>query len=309
MPDNLAIIIPTYNRENRLIAFLKSIKEQSVYPQEVIIVDASVNSAECLIKGVEGLNVRYIRSEVPCLTKQRNIGISNVSIDIDIVGFLDDDVILCNNAIDNMISFWRQVSDSTGGVSFNIIDNPLPSLIKVKKLFSLDSSKKGKLLRSSFNSSLYPVVMDMRTQWLSGACTIWRKELLDKFKYDENLKGYGLLEDVDFSYRAGKQYDLFVLGNAQVKHLTDSVPKRRAFQLGLVEVLNRYYFLSKHKEFSILSFYWAFIGLITLGVISSIKQLSISRLKRALGNVAGVCSVLILKGRLLKSHKYSNIKN
>lgn len=308
--EKLALVIPTKDRPKEIRRLLLSIQNQSRQSDQIIIVDGGhVPLGKDILADFSDLNIDYVRVYPPSLTKQRNVGIQAIASYITLVGFLDDDIILCNGAIDNMLSFWHDAPENAGGASFNIINTPLPTLIRVKKLFVLDSLKKGELLRSGFSTSLYPVTADRKVQWLSGGNTIWRKELLDKFKFDENLKGYGLMEDLDFSYEVGKYYELFVIANAIVKHFSRSIHMKKAFQLGLTEVTNRYYFLCKHKEFSIFLFYWASLGLIVIGIISSLIHLKFNRLKRTFGNIIGVSYTLVLKEKLPRDYEYSDIKD
>jgi len=294
----LVFIIPTIGRYSGINALLGSIENQNPKPDLIIIVDSNKEYSENKFKKYS-FPIKYVHTGPNSLTEARNIGIKNVSDDIELVGFLDDDTVLCNDAMDNMYSFWRSTSENAGGASFNIINFPPLKVMALKKLFFLDSTEKGRLLKSGFGTSLYPVTADRKVQWLSGGNTIWRKEVFDKFKFDENLKGYGFVDDLDFSYRVGKHYELFVVVKANMKHFTCPIDKKKLFHFGLREVTSRYYFLCKHKEFSIILFYWAYLGLIITDIISDIRNLRCHYSKRSFGNMIGVFYTLVFKGKSL----------
>lgn len=296
--NKLAFIIPTIGRYPGINALLDSIENQNPKPDLIIIVDSNKEYSENKFKKYS-FPIEYVHTGPNSLTEARNIGIKNVPDDIELVGFLDDDTVLCNGAMNNMYSFWRSASENIGGASFNIINFPPLKATMFKKLFLLNSTEKGKLLKSGFGTSLYPVTEDKKVQWLGGGNTIWRKEVFDKFKFDENLKGYGFVDDLDFSYRVGKHYELFVAAKANMKHFTSPIDKKKLFQFGLREVTSRYYFLCKHKEFSIILFYWAYLGLIITDIISDIRNLRCHYSKRSFGNMIGVFYTLMFKGKSL----------
>lgn len=86
-------------RPEPLLNLLKSVQEQTLYPDEILIVDGSPdNKTELLLKinNIEKLKYFCVEEKDRGLTRQRNYGISKVNIDSEIVCFLDDDVVLDN---------------------------------------------------------------------------------------------------------------------------------------------------------------------------------------------------------------------
>lgn len=55
---------------------------------------------------------------------------------------------------------------------------------------------------------LSPVDDDIFAEWVFGGATCWSKNVLNEFKFDEWFSGYGFGEDLDFSYRVGKNINL-----------------------------------------------------------------------------------------------------
>lgn len=304
----LAVIVVTMGKYQGIKTLLDSIESQNVKADLVIIVDANKQHSEERL-GKYSFPMKYLHTGPNALTEARNIGIKNVPGDFELIGFLDDDIVLCDNAIANMHFFWRNASADTGGAAFNVINFPAIYNMKIKELFSLNSSEKGRVLKSGFGSSLYPVTTDIKTQWLSGGNTVWRRVLFNEYRFDENLKGYGFVDDLDFSYQMGTKYKLFVLAKACIEHFSATEHTNRIFRFGLMEVTSRYYFLRKHKELSVILFYWAYLGLIITGIISSIRHLNFSYFKRACGNAVGVFYTLIPMKKLINGHSCNNIRD
>jgi glycosyltransferase involved in cell wall biosynthesis len=296
----LAVIAITIGKYQGLKTLLDSIESQAVKADLVIIVDANKHYSEERL-GKYSFPVRYIHTGPNSLTEARNIGIKNVPGDFDLICFLDDDIVLCENALTNMHSFWRNASKDTGGDAFNVINFPVIPRMKTKELFVLDSLEKGKVLKSGFGSSLYPIAEDLKTQWLSGGNSVWRRALFSDYRFDEKLKGYGFVDDLDFSYQVGKKYKLYVLANACLEHFSATSNRKSIFRYGLLEVTSRYYFLCKHRELSSIMFYWAYSGLIINGFLSSIMRLNFNYFKRACGNLCGVFYTLLLKDRAINN--------
>lgn len=303
----LAVIVITMGKYQGIKTLLDSIESQNAKTDLVIVVDANKQYSKDKLEKYS-FPIKYLHTGPNALTEARNIGIKNVPGDFELIGFLDDDTVLCDNAIINMHSFWRNASADTGGASFNVVNFPAIYNMKIKKLFNLNSSEKGKVLKSGFGSSLYPVTTDIKTQWLSGGNTIWRSRLFSEYRFDEKLKGYGFVDDLDFSYQAGKQYKLFVVSKARIEHFSATEHTNKIFRFGLMEVTNRYYFLRKHKELSLILFYWAYIGLIITGIISSIRHLNFSYFKRACGNTVGVLYTLIQGKRLIRGCSCNSVR-
>src|SRR6476620_9027021 len=92
-----SLIICTYMRPKPLLALLQSVKSQMLYPDEILIVDGSLNSdTEQMLKENAFENLQYflVPDNERGLTRQRNFGISKTATDTDIVCFLDYDTIL-----------------------------------------------------------------------------------------------------------------------------------------------------------------------------------------------------------------------
>ena len=114
---NFTLVICTYMRPNPLLTLLKSVQEQTLYPNEILIIDGSTNDeTKAILESNKFKNLQYFK--VPLehrgLTKQRNFGVSNVSKDSDIICFLDDDTVLEPNYFEEIIKTYLVYPNALG---------------------------------------------------------------------------------------------------------------------------------------------------------------------------------------------------
>lgn len=291
--NELCLIIPTRNRPQLLLRLFESIKIQEVYPEQLIVVDGSDVPIKDIIDKINFIKIDYVRVYPPGLTKQRNEGLKNVEQDIKYIGFLDDDIVLKEHCIKNLVSFWKTADSGIAGCSLNIEDFidkrfSLPGII-YDKIFCSGTKIKGKILKSGINSNIFPAEKMFFSKWLCGGATIYRKEIFQKYKYDEWYTGYGIVEDVEISYRISKEYKLVVLSDAKVCHIED-VTKKNFYNFGQIHTVNRFYFVRKNKEFSVLLCAWASFGIILRAYIDLFRRGNniIDTFKYSLGILDGI---------------------
>ena len=112
-----SLIICTYKRKQALLKLLLSVESQNIYPDEIIIVDGSAdNETQIMLDENQFKNLRYckVAPGQRGLTKQRNIGISQVSAVADIVFFLDDDTILNQDYFENILKSYTLFPKALG---------------------------------------------------------------------------------------------------------------------------------------------------------------------------------------------------
>ena len=287
--------MPTKDRPDDLKRMLTSLAVQSVKPAQVIIVDGSEHPVVDVVAGIEGLPLEYVRHFPPSLAAQRNAGMAALKPEIELAGYLDDDLVIERGAVEAMLDFWLGAGANVGGAAFNIIDHPPVRARRLKHLLLMSSSRPGAMLRSGFPSPIGTVAETTYTEWLSGGATVWRREVITAFAYDEWFLGTGYLEDVDYSYRVSRRYRLAVVADARVQHLTHPVPADRQFLVGRSQIINRVYLARKHTGLSVALCAWALLGTSSLNFGLSLLDRDRARLSRLRGNLAGVGS--ILRGR------------
>lgn len=129
--------------------------------------------------------------------------------------------------------------------------------------------------------------------WLPGCAMVWKKDVFKEFMFDENFSGYARYEEVDFSYRVGKKYRMFMVADAKAQHLSRVESTDFSFPLGKMEVLNRLYFVRKYPELSTSLCAWALFGIFLNNVLIGVLSMDIRRLYRARGNLAGFAKALL----------------
>lgn len=148
----ISVIIPTCNRVQDLKKTLDSLLKQTIFPDEVIIVDDSDDreTKNMLKKDKQSeIQYKYIRKAgEKSGAISRNIGIKNAM--GDIIFFFDDDVILENNYIEKILEIYAEKQNTVGVQGY--ILNRRKSEIKniVNKFFFLVHSEynKNRLLPS-----------------------------------------------------------------------------------------------------------------------------------------------------------------
>lgn len=231
-----SIIICTKDRPDDMVKCLDSIIKQTLIPKEVIVVDSSEdNRVELVVLDdkIDSLNIIYIHSS-PGLTKQRNIGVKKST--GDILFFLDDDIVLEPDFSKIIMSdFLKDHENNIGGIqgidlNIKIIEKVNYKHLLYYRLFLLDrSDTHGKLLPSGNVSHLNEGIKDIRfskinkkTNVLCGGYVGYRRKIFEHLSFDESYIGYSHGEDVDFSHRVSKKYELYLNPNAKVYHNQDT---------------------------------------------------------------------------------------
>jgi len=289
--NKIAFVVPTKDRPDDLRRMLTSVQCQSVNPDQIIVVDGSEDPIRNIIKEFPKLNINYVRVYPPSLAKQRNAGVAAADPSMTVIGYLDDDLVLEAGAVEAMFAFWEKAAEDVGGARFNIINEEPPRIIWLKSLFLLDSKKRGEVLSSGYHTSIGRVTENRYVRWLSGGVTVWRREVIKNFAYDEWYQGTGYLEDVDYSYTVGKKYKLVVVADACVQHLSYPLRKDRNYVLGKWQAVNRVYFVKKQGDFRLPACYWSMLGEFLLNLATGIGKIDTGRLSRAWGNLVGLAYV------------------
>ena len=304
MMDYLALVIPTKDRPEDLGRMLASLASQTRLPDHVIVVDASVPPVEHVLANFPGLDIEYVRVFPPSLSVQRNAGMARLRRNTTLAGYLDDDVVLEPGAVEAMLRFWERADADVGGAGFNIVNNPAPRWIALKRAFGIDSKHRGRVLASGFPTTICEVHSDLETDWLYGGATVWRRTVVETFPYDEWFVGTGFMEDVDYSYCVRARYRLCVVANAKLAHYSRPVRPDRQHLLGLWQVVNRMYFVRKNRErgLSTVSATWATLGLILLNSGLALTRADKNYLRRAIGNISGLVTVISGRSQQLGGH-------
>lgn len=268
---NFSLIICTYMRPEAITSLLDSVKEQELYPNEIIIVDGSTDDkTSIVIQEKAYLNVRYykVKDKDRGLTKQRNYGIQNVSPDSSIVCFLDDDIVLTKQYFKNLLSTYSEFPKvaGVGGYIVNEVSwihkgiDYLPKSDEffkngwVRKLGSRNVIRKKSGLLPKGEPCIMPdfshglsvsyLPPDNKTysvDYFMGGVSSFRKEIVDSIKFSTYFQGYGLYEDMDYCLRVSKDHQLLLNTRATLYHYHDESGRPNKFSYGKMVVRNGWY--------------------------------------------------------------------
>lgn len=256
-------------RPKAIMAVLQSVVEQTTYPNEILIIDGSTNTeTESVLTKNTFKNLIYckVNEANRGLTKQRNIGISKVSEQSEIVCFLDDDVVLEPDYFENLIESYRIYPNAlaVGGYITNEVkweasrktnDNSKfyfdgwmrnePSRFKIRRLFGLQPDASPGFLPTFAHgrsiSFLPPSGKTYQVEQLMGGVASYKKEVFSKLSFSTYFEGYGLYEDADFSIRLAKLGLLYINTNAKLAHYHDGSGRPNQYTYGKMVVRNSWY--------------------------------------------------------------------
>lgn len=328
-----SLIICTYMRPEPLLKLLQSVQKQSLYPDEVLIIDGSTNNDIQINLNKNKIDsVKYfsVSDEDRGLTKQRNFGINQVSSNCDIVCFLDDDTILEENYFKELIKTYNIFPDAlgVGGYITNetkwekVKDNYNPSINEfyfdgwkrkdgsrfvLRKKLHLDSDCPPGF-SSSFShgrsvSFLPPTNKIYEVEQLMGGVSSFKKTVFEKLSFSTYFEGYGLYEDADFTLRVAKVGKLYINTAAKLGHFHAEPGRPNQYHYGKMVVRNGWYvwrvknpnpnFLDRLK--------WNLITLLLMAIRST--NILTERNKKAvftetLGRSIGFLSLIVDKPKL-----------
>ena len=268
---NFTLIVCTYMRSVALLKLLNSVKLQTLYPNEILIIDGSTNEdTKAMLTQNTFPNLSYylVSKENRGLTKQRNFGVSKVSNDIEIICFLDDDTILESNYFEEIIRTYSVFPDALGVGGYinnetkweKVSTDYQPAIHEfaydgwkqkdasrfvMRKRFGLDSDTKPGFLPEFSNgrsiSFLPPSGKIYQVEQLMGGVSSFKKSVFDHLAFSTYFEGYGLYEDADFTLRLSKTGKLYVNTNAQLGHYHDASGRPNKYQYGKMVVRNGWY--------------------------------------------------------------------
>lgn len=266
-----SLIICTYMRPEPLVQLLQSVQEQTVYPNEILIIDGSTNEeTEVILKENRFEDLKYflVPFEQRGLTKQRNYGIARVGEEMEIVCFLDDDTFLENDYFEQLLQTYQIYPEALGAGGYIINESQcefvgydyLPKIDEyffdgwmrkdgsrfvLRKKLGLDSDcPPGFSSLFSHGRSvgfLPPSGKIYEVEMLMGGVSSFRKKVFESIRFSTYFEGYGLYEDADFTLRVAKKGKLYLNTSAQLNHYHDASGRPNAYKYGKMVVRNGWY--------------------------------------------------------------------
>jgi len=301
------IIIPTYHRPKELTDCLRSILNQTVLPDEVIVVDDSELPLPPLQNELESFHINYIftRKKIPGLTESRNKGIALSS--GDIIFFLDDDVVLAPDFLKAQLAVYEADPEKhilgVCGLITNEQHRGLKNRLRTlsEALFMVSGIREGRVLRSGFSADFgrcwMPSEQEFEVDFLPGGATSYRRSIFKRFMFTDQYNDIGLGEDKDFSYQVAQEGRLIFTKNSCCEHF--SAPSMRANKRreGYMFIVGRYLFFKRffsEKPLNWFFFWYAVSGYVLLRVFGVLTFPNQSKLARLKGVLEGI--IAFIKG-------------
>lgn len=318
-------------RPKPLLTLLDSIQNQVLYPDEIIIVDGSTdqNTQKAITNDNNYKNIQYflVKDEHRGLTKQRNFGIAKVGDSIDVVCFLDDDIVLTNTYFKVLLETYKK-HPNAGGVGGYIINEtewtkkesqssvlyttfeydgwmrPLGSRNVLRKKLNLLADTEPCIMPTFSNgftvANLPPSGKVYFVEYFMGGVSSFKKEVVDNIKFSKYFEGYGLYEDMDYCLRVSKKYKLYLNTAATLYHYHDDGGRPNKYKYGKMVIRNGWYvWRVKYPNPSLKArFKWNAIAF----VLTSVRYLNVittknrvEALSEAVGRTVGWFSLCISK--------------
>jgi GT2 family glycosyltransferase len=332
------LIVCTYMRPEPLLLLLQSVQRQTVYPNEILIIDGSTNgeTKEMLSKNAfKNLNYFLVKDRDRGLTKQRNFGITQCNNSSEVICFLDDDIVLEDDYFEEIIHGYKQYPNALGIGGYIVNENKWSfvgqnykasikefyydgwklkegSRFILRKYLGLDSNQPPGY-SSDFShgrsvgflpptNKIYPV------EQLMGGVSSFKKEVFTTFSFSHYFDGYGLYEDADFTIRVSKKGQLYLNTAAKLNHYHDASGRPNQYQYGKMVVRNGWYVwrIKNPNPKFIHQFKWnsitLLLALIRLGNTFS-KSKSKEAFTEAMGRIIGWCSLFFNKPKLNEDNR------
>ncbi len=265
------LIICTYMRPKPLQTLLQSVTEQTLYPDEILIIDGSTNEeTKEMLHQHPFKNLVYFKvaDSERGLTKQRNFGIRKVAESSEIVCFLDDDTILSNTYFEKLIGTYKMYPNAlgVGGYITNevswtkITETEKPSSTSFyydgwfrseplrfrmrRKLGLLDDTKPCMMPTFAHGRAVGffpPSGNTYHVEVFMGGVSSFKKEIFKQLNFSTYFDGYGLYEDTDFTLRVSKLGQLYLNTAAQLEHHHHASGRPNQYKYGKMVVKNGWY--------------------------------------------------------------------
>jgi GT2 family glycosyltransferase len=215
----ISVVVPTRERPEDLQKLLASLREQTRLPDQLIVVDQSKGgeshdlAKDALGAELWGRCVYVHNSSIRGVSAARNAGIG--AADADVVVFLDDDVVLTADCLEEMEAAFVANPDyaGIGGVELQMEQTAL-SYILYYDIFFVGPfrDRKYRISRNWRRLQGIQPVTGLKT-CLAG----FRREFLAAHRFDERWRS-ALLEDIDLCWEVRGQEKFGIWPRASVWH-------------------------------------------------------------------------------------------
>ncbi len=223
----ISIIIPTFNRENKILKAIESVLSQTYKDWELIIVDdgSTDKTKDKIQKYLHNEKIKYIYQTNKGVGAARNLGVRNAT--GDVICFLDSD--------DQFVP--QKLSLQLGGhIKYNKNISICNSIEVRNRIQKRGYRGKDILINKEYFLNNRPPH--------SASFLMYKKTFFSKLQFDENLKA---LEDTDLIIRSLEYGDIVYLGTPLVLRFKEIEGDRLSSNYKL-KIESYLYFLEKIKR-------------------------------------------------------------
>jgi len=252
---SITAVICTKGRPDVLDRALAAVRACDPPPDAILVIDGDPAGSAGSVAARRG--ARYLRNE-PGLTRQRNRAIDEAT--TEVLAFFDDDA----QPAPDVFACLRAAYADAGvvGVTGRVLepgDHTIGGRASPLRRLLTGRGRPGTFTRGGYPRRFAELDGDCDVEFMQGAFLTVRTTDARAVRFDEDLPGYGLAEDEDFSCRLSRRGRIRYLTAAVVHHENLGFGDRdsRAFNRDLV--VNRWHIFRKNFEAtprSLTSFAW-----------------------------------------------------
>jgi len=279
-----SVVIPTYRRPKELSNCVDIILKQTIKPKEIIVSGVETDDE---LKGVldilkekcqrEGVDFKCILSSTRGIAYQRNRGLENAS--CEYILMIDDDVEIPPDFVETGLSIFEEKN----ALIVSGFDQRPPKVNRFRRFFAsiffLDihgTKNSQRVLPSGAHTTAYSADYDIEAEWISSEVWLIRREVVEKFKFEERLGIRSAREDQDFSYSVKKAFGRGLVKSPRLKFFHNHSPggREKISKMPHFHVYSQYVFFRKHlfKPKNKIIFAWSMVGLIVQGLGRAFRQ-------------------------------------
>lgn len=214
-------------------ASIASLLRRAVLPAEIVVVGACAEDRPSPCESQ--IPVRYVQSPVRSSSTQRNVGIQELSGAIEVVSILDDDCEVHDCYFEEV---GRVFAEDPEVVAFSgsVRRNGGVTREEAREILDAVEIPEG-MAGFAYLADKWP--------GLYGCTMNFRRRVVERELFDEELIRYALGEDTEIGFRMARHGKVGGSGRCPVVHLAHKAGRSSEVTVGYSQVANYYYFVRK----------------------------------------------------------------
>lgn len=280
-----SLIVPTYNRRNIILEALRHAATQTRKPQEIIVVDSSLDAAETKRLVEDELAIvhcdiewKYLFSSNRSAAIQRNEGLDHCT--GDIVFFIDDDCFMYPDYAQIVMEVFEADADGHyAGLQGSLADAPPdPQAQPARPISSVRRSLWQRIRNKTYWFWVQHIILEttlglfcpyrggyprhelpslglpytfLPRRFLEGCRCVYPRQVITDLKFDADLLYYSIAEDLDVSYRVSFTGAIAEVAEAKIFHCHYPSARPEQYVRSLTGFTNQAFWIKKHNKASL----------------------------------------------------------